>query len=540
MSINNRTITPRIDPTAIEETAFYRNAQVTIDATSLRRSPSDYESEQAYMDAMLKDYEMLRRKEYEYMVLNECTKVYNLAMDGGNNFHENDNVWYGYQDYINAAATAEERTRREQQVADSAISRSHELASLSFSGRKDDRSIQKGWWCCAITSASLVAQFSGKMGYDGEQNLIQGKKRGGGHARDIESSTNNIPYAFGIAKCESVPLECRYFPEPSKTLNQAILDGEIGIGDSVGLHTASSRENWWDAGNDGHAITIAAIEYGDDGSVKSYTYQCNNSRALVTVDPNRPTGYGGYYIANALNTGQWMDGKIGAEIEDLRNKSPEELRAFLEAQLGRTQGVITDLQATEIYGNNHGYNRGISARYNERYASLDTDYYHRRMDSLLNPAPISAPQQFYAFLPEHHDTRIHVGEYGSHTQDQNSNNSGKARRELTSNVGNIFKGLKSRLAERTRNLQADLADMGRIREQIHRGTERLAALRGTSHTSEQSVTTDEMQTHMNRIEYYSRLAGLPENEVDENNRDQETLSPQMARYLALRKSAEMV
>ena len=67
---------------APEQTALMAQCrQQEIERDFPQLMPENYASEEEYRQALLTSYEGLRSEEYKLIVQNECTKIYNLAMD---------------------------------------------------------------------------------------------------------------------------------------------------------------------------------------------------------------------------------------------------------------------------------------------------------------------------------------------------------------------------------------------------------------------------------------------------------------------------
>lgn len=357
---------PKVTPVMTEEMQGLRLQE--LEQNIPVKTKKDFESEEAYKDYLLKSYENLRQAEYGYTVRNETMKVYNLACDGSNTTGKKDNqlVWDGYKAYIAAAKTPEEKKRRTEQVKDCAMSRAPAMGGMCMLGSENRIVMPRAdLHCCAITSSAVTAQISGKMGYDGKDNLVVPEYRG-----KNPGARNNIVAAAFISKADSIRTHQQYIPEmipakpktaKEKTLSERVRSGELGIGDSFAIKVSGSAGNT-STGN--HAMVIADVIKDDNGKVTSYVLQANNSHCLKTINVNdRSNYYGSKMVTDIVKTHEFVNGKIEKEQENLKNLPLAELEAKVVEQRGKTERVIADLAVTEQYNAKRGYNRGIENVY---------------------------------------------------------------------------------------------------------------------------------------------------------------------------------
>lgn len=358
----------------VDDVKGYRLAQLEHDVPVKTRA--DFASDAAYKEYLLDSYVSLRQQEYNYMVQNETMKVYNLACDADtkvrfdDSHHDNLLVWDGYQKYIDAAKTPEERKRREQQVADCAMSRVPQMGGMCISNKLNPVTPNKGLHCCAITASAEVAQISGKMGYDGAENLVIAKYRG-----DRPGRRNNMAGARYIADQDSVQNQIQHNPnirfQPDNngrplTLNEAVRTGKLKVGDSFALAPKNPNSE-----TTGHAMVVADIIRDDKGNITHYTIQGNNPHELLTYGINDLSSRAGRLVTAGVGTNAFVEGKFVAERQDLSKLSVEELEAKVVEQRGKTEQVIADLGSTEKFNIEHGfYTLPSSKGFTDKYVKM--------------------------------------------------------------------------------------------------------------------------------------------------------------------------
>lgn len=349
----------KIDKKDIENMQAIRQSEITLAAPHIERQ--DFASDAEYREALLKNYQALRQKEYELTVQNECLKVYNLAEDAAaKDIGENVGVWNGYRSYINAPRISPaEKERRKQQVENCAIARSPELGSICMNNSRTGF-VGKNF-SCAITASSITAQVSAKMGYDREENLIQAKYRG-----KNPSLRNNLVTAQGVANCDSIPNQYRGKPteapvKKAPKLNTLIANGTLGAGDVFSIKTrrgANSSTGY-------HAMTIAAVEKDKDGKIIGYTLQANNRRRFISYGINESNPYTSAPMGNYVQTHNWIKDKITEESKGLENLSTAELEAKVAEQRAQTLGITNELQESESYAAQNNYCTDMAGKYIE-------------------------------------------------------------------------------------------------------------------------------------------------------------------------------
>ena len=375
------------------EMAQCRRQEVERDFPDIKKE--DFTSEEEYRKALLKTYEGLRAKEYEFTVQNECTKVYNLARDAKTaGVSENIGVWNGYRGYISAPKISNaEKQRRQEQVQNCAVSRAPKMAqtclnTTNFQGNS-----------CAITAASLTAEISARMGYDGNDNLMISKFRG-----TKPGLQNNLVAAQGVARCDSIPQKYQITPKPVKqsskkaaqkpTLNQMIANGTLGAGDAFSIPTGRGATN---TSTGYHAMTIASVEKDEKGKVVGYTLQANNGSRLSYHSIKETKPFGGKPVYNAVNTSNWVQDKIKQETQNLQNLSTAEIEAKIAATRQNTLTTITELEQTEAYNATKGYAQNIAGHY-----TMDLEAKKQQLKQ--TPVP-QIPEQQQTPVPEQNATQ---------------------------------------------------------------------------------------------------------------------------------------
>lgn len=342
------------------------------------KTQGDFESEDAYREYLLNTYTTLRQQEYEYTVRNETLKVYNLAMDGYSTLRVKDNrlVWNGYAAYINQPGiSADEKARRQQQVDDCAMGRAANMASICMNNGRSIVSPSDNLHCCAITATSVGAQICGEMGYDHEENIFQTVYRGTRGVRSNIASAREYCATDSVARARvevysnMTPAQIRQETKisPQKSLNELIASGEIGVGDALALPTGSGATN---STSGAHAMVVAeVIRDGNDNPV-AYTLQANNNHCFITIDVNdKRNNWGKKPVINRAETHTIIGKRIEQESADLRDLPIAELEARVVAARSHTEQVVNDLQGTEQYNAEKGYDKGQARQYVQQHAA---------------------------------------------------------------------------------------------------------------------------------------------------------------------------
>ena len=342
----------------------------------------NYQSEEEYRNALIKTYNQLRNTEYNHIVLNECTKVYNIARDARRNGeHENTQIWRGFRNY---------------EVGDSAVVRTPELGRTIYGSKQD---ITGNYASCAITAISVCSQCSAKMGYDGEENLIQAKKRNNPsdpfvnvHIANgtFSCCANNSASARDFCATESIAQYCTRHDEKN-TLQELMLSGEIKPGDMVSIKTQRGATN---TTTGYHAITIADITYDTNGNITHYTVHENNPRGLKTYDINDTNFYANYKINTVSHVNNMINDRIANETN---GKSIEELEQMVASTRENTASTINSLyQAeTEMYDKNYAqtpkndFNKAVYTRLASSKVTLALPEIELNLEAKI--APIDIP-----------------------------------------------------------------------------------------------------------------------------------------------------
>ena len=333
---------PKITEEQIKNMANYRKQEINHDYPIL--NPEDFSSEDEYKKALMEQYKALSQERYEYTVMNECMKVYNVSCDGRNKgIPENQGFWTAYQG-------------QGIEVGDSAVNRAPDIAtaikktpSYMIKHKNKDKNgnvTSIGAHCCSITSTAIESQVCAKMGYD-DKNIIQ--------------PTEDTPFAS--AKSAATGVDPKYqIQGRGKNLNYMIAHGQLPVGSGVSLIKGEGDNNTSGC----HAVTIAAINYDENHNVTSYTLQANNSCQLQTYSIN--SGYGTQIVHNAVNLQKWADDRVQEKLNEMENLPPERVAEMVNSQRQDTMNVIDNLQTTETYAathtrNNKQYIEGISSHY---------------------------------------------------------------------------------------------------------------------------------------------------------------------------------
>ena len=348
----------------VDHVAQLRHKEADVTFPVLERK--DFKSDAAYKEALVKQYQAMRQQEFQYVVTDEATKAYMVATEANcrtKSRCHNKESWDGYP-----------KNQNQTLVRDSAFHRTKDIAE------KSDGHVV-GANCCAISSTSLVAQISGEMGYDGEQNLIQPRSRyiPLSNGKKTVGPNNNPGAASCINRLDSIPKNYRLTPEniPSgTTLNSAIKDGLVKAGDEVAIVTNPSNSDPNKTGC--HAMVVVDIQKNENGQVTSYTLQCNNPPCLKHIDAKNPDYYASKPLKCAVKFNDWINDKIKQEATT--GMTTQQLQAKVAAERKKLNGTIDDLQKTENilashkeYMTTHDYNKfdGYCTYYNTLETKID-------------------------------------------------------------------------------------------------------------------------------------------------------------------------
>ena len=311
-----------------------RDRHIIADNSFPKLKREDFASDDAYREALVAQYQAIREQEYAYVVQNESMKAFNEAY--GNNQKqntrcENQQSWDGYP-----------KTK-----VDSCFNRTQHIAQTSDG-------YVPGNWCCAISATSMTAQISGKMGYDGKDNLIQPKSRlfDGKHV----GPKNNPGAAQFLNQLDSIPPEYRIPNKTEKlngqTLNQAIKQGLVKVGDAFSIKTGEGTQTSTGC----HAMVLTDIQYAADGkTIVSYTLQGNNPPTLKQVDANAPDSYGKKKLVCVTKTNQWLKDQ---DAQKIKGMSTEKLQEEIAAARQRVSATIDEMQTMEAeYAKNKRYGK---------------------------------------------------------------------------------------------------------------------------------------------------------------------------------------
>ena len=355
----------RIAPETVERIAVLRQQEIAATFPTIDRDT--YASEGEYREALIKQYQALRQKEFEYTVKDETLMGYLIPAQGNIAAQQrchNLETWRGFPELKDQTL-----------VADSCYSRVTEIVSKSHSNPGPN-----GGNCCAISSNALIAQISGEMGYDDEQNLIQPKPR--------QEAQNNPNGAAWIERLDSIPEQYRISPQKLRqaypegvTLNTAIKDGVIKAGDEISIKTGTPENG----GTGCHAMVIAGVQKNESGQVIGYDLQCNNPPCLKHIDARNPDYYGSKPLNSAVRVNDWINDKIKAEataempteeLEKMVSERKEILSEKINKMKEHEQTLIADGRCTVThYVKGRALNNidGYCAQYNAQEASLQAE-----------------------------------------------------------------------------------------------------------------------------------------------------------------------
>lgn len=354
---------PTVTSDTTQEMATYRHYNLEYEFKELKRE--DFNDDEAYRAALLKQYEALRQQEYKYIVRNEALKAYNCSCDGKNAGINPNRAWGGYHEYPQFLKQHTEHRDSAQVQHFPELCTNHQYMNMHKNIKKDGTVKSIGAYTCAVTATALQMQISDKMGYEGNNNIITRK--------------TNYASATNAATC--VSKEYQISGNGKKTLNQMILSGEISVGDEVSTYPKKTiSDNTVVTASGKHCITIADISRNEKGEIVSFTYQANNIEAFQEVNINDNSGQGGRLVWNATKTHVWSKDKIKEECANLNQKTNEEISAEITKARQRTNDLVDDLQKTEQYAATH-QKRHTNRRTNQNYLADARTSYQRELTS---------------------------------------------------------------------------------------------------------------------------------------------------------------
>lgn len=342
-----------ITPAQTQQMCEYRRE--ALDDTCAMPNRSNYATDAEYRQALLDTYQALRQTEYEYTVLNECTKTYNFIRDArACHYTENSGLFTGYSRYISGNAT------RTDQYNNCALHRAKDMAYTCINTELSSSN------SCSLCATSNLAQISGQMGYDGNENLIKVKLRSA--PGSLDWTTNNILTPEGMCRCDSVDVQYCYPTNAKRTitspqgkcLSDMVREGKVGVGDAVSLWTGKGATN---TSTGYHAVTIAAIHRDDNDNITSYTIQSANVCHLQEFSVNSRSSFAGMPVCSAVSTHGFINDKINNEVHARQNMSTAELEAEVTRARTQAERVIQNLQQSEEYCAKKGYTGEIQSGY---------------------------------------------------------------------------------------------------------------------------------------------------------------------------------
>ncbi len=317
----------RVTQKDTQSMALCRKKELAKKFPELKRG--DFADEKAYREALINQYQSLRYQEYEYVVRNESNRAYNDACEGrSQGVHENQFIWNSGAD-INLSSPSDSTKVAQTIVVDIGLN----PGGMCRQKNKDNKGRVKstGAYSCAIEATALQSAISMNMGYDGPDNIIQ--------------VSRGSAYAGAKTMAKEVPV--KYYQEgKGRTLNQMVASGDIQVGDAVSIKSGQGKEI--NTNSQCHCLTIAAINRDEKGNVVSYTVEAYNNCQFVNIDvKNNAHFFGGHVVLNAVKTHDFIDDKIGEEVQNLQNLSTRDLELRVSDARKRTEQVIDELQVTE-------------------------------------------------------------------------------------------------------------------------------------------------------------------------------------------------
>lgn len=335
-----------VDTPEVEQMAQHRLYDV--ESVTQKIKPENFATEEEYRGALLDAYQKLRQIEYETTVKNECLKVYNINLDGKKR---------GISNNIGTCTGYRQAPELNKQVADSALVYSTTNASMCLYGKPRPLTMTN-LNSCALTAASICQKVSDEMDYTNDQNLMQVKYRGA-----KPGLKGNILAAQGLA--HSVPPEYCFTPKTRVSTRELIANGTLNAGDMICVPTGRGATN---TSTGYHAMTIADVQKDENGNVTGYIMQGsnNNQFSYYSINDKNPKLMTNRPLYNAVTCHQWIQDKITEEANNLKNLPTTEIEQSLAKTKERTAENIKQLQETEKYNFEKGYNAGYKNNYLNR------------------------------------------------------------------------------------------------------------------------------------------------------------------------------
>lgn len=294
-----------------------------------------FDSEEAYRNALIKQYTEMRQSEYQYTCLTEGMRAYDVSLTICQK--TNDDKYMNKATWDGCKSVMERYPQIQQEVSDSCYTRIPNDVTDTLSRSNGSYS------CCAVSSKALESQISAKMGYDDEDNnFVQcyNTNQNAYHHRAANGFVNDPACKDYVAK---------------GNLWKMIESGKAGQGATIAMPSKTTSGY--------HAKTIVAVNYDDNGKLKSYVLQGNNSNSFEVITSDSPK-YSNIYVGD-MN--RWMTNKFQQEAQNMQTMTTEQLQ---EAVLNEKQKVAESISQLEIREKSLFENHP-----NDRQVTKYADYY---------------------------------------------------------------------------------------------------------------------------------------------------------------------
>ena len=315
-----------------DEVAQKRKRQAADNFPRLERS--QFPSEQAYREALLQQYHAMRQQEYQYVCLNEGIKAYDVSLTicnrTGNSKAMNTAAWNGCQNIMKTYPDMRE------EVSDSCYVR---IPTVVTNSLNDGHSYN----CCGVSSKALESKISAEMGFDGKNNFVQP------YHQQPAAACHRAADGF-----KNDP-NCAKYYIPNGNLWKLISDGKVGPGATIAIPSGRTESNY-------HAKTVVAVNYDENGKLKSYVLQGNNQTSFEVVSSSEK-----YKHVGVADMNRWMNDKLNNEMQQQRSLSTDEMARMVERERQQLNNRIDDLEQSENHlFQNQGRQRQVG-KYAEHY-----------------------------------------------------------------------------------------------------------------------------------------------------------------------------
>ena len=292
-----------------DDVAARRKQELADNFPPLKRE--DFASPEEYRDALLAQYRQLRQQEYEDICLSEAVIGFDACVRNGNS---NVDIWKCRGELADSSAC-----QKVKEILPKGCQNYGEHRT-TIRDKNGNIKVKHGEYCCAAYACGYEAAVCEKMGIEG---LIK---------VDVANT--------GAANLAPFSKDQKISGKNKNDLWKLIEEGKIGPGDQISHYSTGNTSSGK------HAELIVAVNYDENGKLKSYVVHGNNASKLQVIDANTQfppivtkkvngkTVKLQSFTVGRMNT--WMGEQLDREAEglyyDTKGLSPEEIKK-LEKEL---------------------------------------------------------------------------------------------------------------------------------------------------------------------------------------------------------------